>query len=79
MVNNFTSSYPQSAAGFAGFTAWQAWRQDETYMFLALQAVSVLFALAISHRDSREREKEKQVVQGEDLVRGRRLGGLKGE
>lgn len=75
MVNNITSSYSQPALGINGFTAWQAWRQDETYMFLALQAVSVLFALAISYRDSREREK--QAVRGEE--RGRRREAVKGK
>lgn len=44
-------------------------------MFLALQAVSVLFALAISYRDSREREK--QAVRGEE--RGRRREAVKGK
>jgi uncharacterized membrane protein len=55
-----SSSYIHSSpTGIGGFAAWQAWRQDETYLFLGLQALSVMFALAISYRDRRERERAK--------------------
>jgi len=50
-------AYSRPPAGTQGFTAILAWQQQETWIFLVLQVVSMLFAYAISARDEMDRVK----------------------
>jgi hypothetical protein len=58
--SNIRYAYSSPPPGSRGFSDFMAWKQEETYAFLALQLVAIFFALLISIRDERDRSSTKR-------------------
>jgi uncharacterized membrane protein len=57
MSTNITESFFGASTLAGGFGSFHAWRQEETWQFFILQFLAVAFALLISFRDARDKER----------------------